>query len=185
MKNFYGDITPFGTSIISSPLSSHGKRSRRTSTHSSLRPLLFSAAAAAFTRAAAAAAASSLSSPIQQQLPFAYDIKTTIPIRLASDPRLWNRDDVAVFLQWCEREFDLPSFDMDRFQMNVRSIHFDIATKPRLSTGKELLDNHKLSLDIHNCMLSHQNRPDIFAWKEVKNRKKRNVKLLDVCSPLK
>lgn len=40
-----------------------------------------SAAAAAFTRAAAAAA-SSMSSPIQQQLPFACDIKTTIPIRL-------------------------------------------------------------------------------------------------------
>lgn len=44
------------------------------------------AAAAAFTRAAAAAAAAgSLSSPIQQQLPFAYDIKTTVPIRLGEN----------------------------------------------------------------------------------------------------
>lgn len=42
------------------------------------------AAVVAFSRAAAAAAASSMSSPIQTQLPFAYDIKTTIPMRLGN-----------------------------------------------------------------------------------------------------
>ena len=36
----------------------------------------------------------------------------------ASDPRVWSRDDVATFLRWCEREFDLPHFDMEMFQMN-------------------------------------------------------------------
>lgn len=36
----------------------------------------------------------------------------------ACDPRLWNKDDVLAFLRWCEIEFDLPSFDVDLFQMN-------------------------------------------------------------------
>lgn len=36
----------------------------------------------------------------------------------ASDPRIWNREDVISFLRWCESEFDLPNFDMELFQMN-------------------------------------------------------------------
>jgi ETS translocation variant 6/7 len=40
----------------------------------------------------------------------------------ASDPRLWSREDVAAFLRWAEREFDLPSFDMDVFQMNGKAL---------------------------------------------------------------
>jgi ETS translocation variant 6/7 len=39
----------------------------------------------------------------------------------ASDPRVWSRDDVATFLRWCEREFDLPHFDMEMFQMNGKN----------------------------------------------------------------
>lgn len=40
----------------------------------------------------------------------------------ASDPRLWTRDDVAAFLRWAEREFDLPQIDMDQFQMNGKAL---------------------------------------------------------------
>lgn len=40
----------------------------------------------------------------------------------ASDPRLWSRDDVVAFLRWAEREFDLPQFDMDMFQMNGKAL---------------------------------------------------------------
>lgn len=40
----------------------------------------------------------------------------------ASDPRLWSREDVATFLQWAEREFDLPSIDMEGFQMNGKAL---------------------------------------------------------------
>lgn len=40
----------------------------------------------------------------------------------ASDPRIWSRDDVAGFLRWAEREFDLPQFDMDMFQMNGKAL---------------------------------------------------------------
>lgn len=39
----------------------------------------------------------------------------------ASDPRVWSREDVATFLRWCEREFDLPHFDMEMFQMNGKN----------------------------------------------------------------
>lgn len=46
------------------------------------------------------------------------DAKAQLPAGLPPEPRLWTREDVAVFLKWCEREFDLPNFDMDLFQMN-------------------------------------------------------------------
>lgn len=46
------------------------------------------------------------------------DTKAQLPAGLPPEPRLWTREDVAVFLKWCEREFDLPNFDMDLFQMN-------------------------------------------------------------------
>ncbi|XP_033338006.1 ETS variant transcription factor anterior open [Megalopta genalis] len=50
------------------------------------------------------------------------DFKTHLPASLASDPRLWSREDVATFLRWAEREFDLPQFDMDMFQMNGKAL---------------------------------------------------------------
>lgn len=50
------------------------------------------------------------------------DFKTHLPTSLASDPRVWSRDDVVSFLRWCEREFDLPPFDMEMFQMNGKAI---------------------------------------------------------------
>ncbi|XP_057337365.1 ets DNA-binding protein pokkuri isoform X2 [Microplitis mediator] len=48
------------------------------------------------------------------------DFKTHLPSSL--DPRVWSRDDVATFLRWSEREFDLPQFDMDMFQMNGKAL---------------------------------------------------------------
>ena len=49
-----------------------------------------------------------------------------MPGGLGHDPRLWQRDDVAVFMRYCEREFDLDKIDMDKFQMNgEHSIHRD------------------------------------------------------------
>lgn len=50
------------------------------------------------------------------------DTKAQLPAGLPPEPRLWTREDVAVFLKWCEREFDLPNFDMDLFQMNGMQI---------------------------------------------------------------
>jgi len=39
-----------------------------------------------------------------------------------SDPRLWSKEDVVAFLRWAEREFDLPPFDMEMFQMNGKAL---------------------------------------------------------------
>ena len=51
-------------------------------------------------------------SPLESQL------KAHLPGGLGSDPRLWLREDVMVFLRYCEREFDLEKIDMEKFQMN-------------------------------------------------------------------
>ena len=51
-------------------------------------------------------------SPLESQL------KAHLPGGLGPDPRLWLREDVMVFLRYCEREFDLEKIDMDKFQMN-------------------------------------------------------------------
>uniref|UniRef100_T1H4E5 PNT domain-containing protein n=1 Tax=Megaselia scalaris TaxID=36166 RepID=T1H4E5_MEGSC len=50
------------------------------------------------------------------------ELKTQLPPQLPSDPRLWNREDVSVFLRFCEREFDLPKFEYDLFQMNGKAL---------------------------------------------------------------
>jgi len=54
-------------------------------------------------------------SPLETQL------KAHLPGSLGHDPRTWSREDVAVFLRFCEREFDLERIDMDKFQMNGES----------------------------------------------------------------
>lgn len=51
-----------------------------------------------------------------------FDFKNHLPAALATDPRIWSREDVSTFLRWCEREFDLPNFDMDMFQMNGKAL---------------------------------------------------------------
>lgn len=50
------------------------------------------------------------------------DLKTQLPPQLNTDPRIWGREEVAVFLRFCEREFDLPKFDVDLFQMNGKAL---------------------------------------------------------------
>lgn len=50
------------------------------------------------------------------------ELKTQLPPSLPSDPRLWSREDVTVFLRFCEREFDLPKVDYDLFQMNGKAL---------------------------------------------------------------
>ncbi|KAL9708135.1 hypothetical protein quinque_011653 [Culex quinquefasciatus] len=50
------------------------------------------------------------------------DLKTQLPPQLNTDPRIWGREEVAVFLRFCEREFDLPKFDLDLFQMNGKAL---------------------------------------------------------------
>ncbi|KAG8230507.1 hypothetical protein J437_LFUL010027 [Ladona fulva] len=50
------------------------------------------------------------------------DFKAHLPTGIESDPRAWTREDVGTFLRWCEREFDLPRFDMDMFQMNGKAM---------------------------------------------------------------
>lgn len=51
------------------------------------------------------------------------DYKSQLPTALATDPRLWSREDVVVFLRWAEREFDLQPIDMEMFQMNGTSFY--------------------------------------------------------------
>ena len=62
-----------------------------------------------------------LPNPFLQQpppSPLESHVKSRLPGGLGHDPRCWNRDDVAVFLNYCQREFDLDQIDMDKFQMN-------------------------------------------------------------------
>ena len=56
-------------------------------------------------------------SPLESQL-------KSLPGGLGHDARQWQRDDVMVFLRYCEREFDLDKIDMEKFQMNGELIVF-------------------------------------------------------------
>ncbi|KAF5284994.1 hypothetical protein FQR65_LT02305 [Abscondita terminalis] len=49
------------------------------------------------------------------------DYKSQLPTSLATDPRVWSREDVISFLRWAEREYDLQPIDMDMFQMNGKT----------------------------------------------------------------
>ena len=51
-------------------------------------------------------------SPLENQM------KAQLPGGLGHDPRQWNREDVNMFLRYCEREYDLEKIDMEKFQMN-------------------------------------------------------------------
>lgn len=50
------------------------------------------------------------------------DVKQQLPGALGPDPRTWAREDVVTFLRWCEREFDLPGLDLEKFQMNGKAL---------------------------------------------------------------
>ena len=55
-------------------------------------------------------------SPLETQL------KSQLPGGLGHDPRQWAREDVMVFLRYCEREFDLDKIDLEKFNMNGKLI---------------------------------------------------------------
>lgn len=50
------------------------------------------------------------------------EYKSQLPANLPNDPRIWSRDDVAAFLRWAEREYDLQPIDMEKFQMNGKAM---------------------------------------------------------------
>ncbi|XP_059474002.1 ets DNA-binding protein pokkuri isoform X2 [Neocloeon triangulifer] len=82
------------------------------------------------------------------------DLKTHLPSSLASDPRHWSREDVLAFLRWCEREFDLPRFDADTFQMNGKALCLLTKTdlNERAPGAGDVLHNvlHMLSKEAQN-----------------------------------
>eukprot|EP00096_Caligus_rogercresseyi_P010094 TRINITY_DN3561_c0_g2_i1.p1 TRINITY_DN3561_c0_g2~~TRINITY_DN3561_c0_g2_i1.p1 ORF type:complete len:620 (+),score=192.12 TRINITY_DN3561_c0_g2_i1:127-1986(+) len=55
-------------------------------------------------------------SPLEMQL------RTQLPGGLTCDPRSWSREEVNLFLRYCEREYDLEKIDMDKFQMNGKAL---------------------------------------------------------------
>lgn len=66
--------------------------------------------------------ASPLASSASVSAMAACDLRCQLPQQLAVDPRQWSREDVVEFLQWCEREFDLPTVDTNRLRMNGRAL---------------------------------------------------------------
>lgn len=88
------------------------------------------------------------------------ELKTQLPPQLPTDPRIWNRDDVAIFLQFCEREFDLPKFEMDLFQMNGKALCLltknDLAE--RIPGAGDVLHN-VLQMLIKESQMMHKNLP--------------------------
>jgi len=56
--------------------------------------------------------------------PLETHVRSGLPVSLPSDPKGWSREDVAVFLAYCEKEFDLEKIDMDKFQMNGKALCF-------------------------------------------------------------
>ena len=57
-------------------------------------------------------------SPLETQL------KSQLPGGLGHDPRCWHREDVSIFLRYCEREFDLEQIDLEKFQMNGKDFFY-------------------------------------------------------------
>lgn len=88
------------------------------------------------------------------------ELKTQLPPQLAADPRLWNREDVSLFLQFCEREFDLPKFDLDLFQMNGKALCLltknDLAE--RIPGAGDVLHN-VLQMLIRELQMLHKHLP--------------------------
>lgn len=88
------------------------------------------------------------------------DLKTQLPPQLSTDPRLWGREEVVVFLRWTEREFDLPKFELDLFQMNGKAIC--LLTKNDLAErcpGAGDIIHNVLQLLIRDAQLLHRHLP--------------------------
>lgn len=88
------------------------------------------------------------------------DLKPQLPPQLSTDPRSWAREDVSVFLRWCEREFDLPNFDMELFQMNGKALCLltknDLAE--RIPGAGDVLHN-VLQMFIRDTQMYHRHLP--------------------------
>ncbi|XP_055710211.1 ets DNA-binding protein pokkuri isoform X1 [Phlebotomus papatasi] len=89
------------------------------------------------------------------------ELKTQLPAQLTTDPRLWTREDVGVFLRWCEREFDLPKFEMDLFQMNGKALCLLTKTDlaERIPGAGDILHN-VLHMLVRDSQLLHRYLPN-------------------------
>lgn len=88
------------------------------------------------------------------------ELKTQLPPQLSTDPRLWGREEVVVFLRWTEREFDLPKFELDLFQMNGKAIC--LLTKNDLAErcpGAGDIIHNVLQLLIRDAQMLHRHLP--------------------------
>ncbi|KAL7052229.1 hypothetical protein ACKWTF_004825 [Chironomus riparius] len=88
------------------------------------------------------------------------DLKTQLPPQLSSDPRIWGREEVVVFLRWTEREFDLPKFELDLFQMNGKALC--LLTKNDLAErcpGAGDIIHNVLQLLIRDTQMLHRHLP--------------------------
>lgn len=89
------------------------------------------------------------------------DLKTTLPAQLPTDPRLWGREDVGVFLRFCEREFDLTKFEMDLFQMNGKALCLLTKTDlaKRIPGAGDILHNI-LDMLVRDAQMLHRHLPN-------------------------
>ena len=88
------------------------------------------------------------------------DLKTQLPAQLSTDPRLWGREEVQTFLRWTEREFDLPKFELDLFQMNGKALC--LLTKNDLAErcpGAGDIIHNVLQLLIRDAQTLHRHLP--------------------------
>lgn len=88
------------------------------------------------------------------------ELKTQLPPQLSTDPRLWGREEVATFVRWTEREFDLPKFELDLFQMNGKAIC--LLTKSDLAErcpGAGDIIHNVLQLLIRDAQMLHRHLP--------------------------
>jgi ETS translocation variant 6/7 len=88
------------------------------------------------------------------------DLKTQLPAQLSTDPRIWGREEVQTFLRWTEREFDLPKFELDLFQMNGKALC--LLTKNDLAErcpGAGDIIHNVLQLLIRDAQMLHRHLP--------------------------
>lgn len=88
------------------------------------------------------------------------ELRTQLPSQLLTDPRLWGREEVAVFLRWSEREFDLPKFELDLFQMNGKAICLLSKTDfaERCPAAGDVLHN-VLHMLVRDAQMQHRHLP--------------------------
>jgi ETS translocation variant 6/7 len=73
---------------------------------------------------------------------------------------LWGREEVIIFLRWTEREFDLPKFELDLFQMNGKALC--LLTKNDLAErcpGAGDIIHNVLQLLIRDAQTLHRHLP--------------------------